>query len=307
MPEGPEVKRCGELMSQFIAGKELSLIVPVSGKLFRTPPSGLFDLCTNLLPQRVEAVRTYGKSIFIEVGENITLLSTLGMSGWWYPSMNQISKVDLDRTVYHSGRPHRLGDVVEASYKHVRLELIYGEHKLLFTDPRNFGNFKIIPRVEALKRQVSLGIDLLSRKIEDGEWITRLREVDQDRKIGEVLIDQGVIAGFGNIYRAETLYIAKISPHRKLKDLSPDEILLLKDVGALVLYTGYFYGGAVKYRMRNLAEANREWSKAYWAFEPEFCHNGHLVYGRETDMFEQPVVTEEVGGRTMHWVPKAQN
>ncbi len=60
----------------------------------------------------------------------------------------------------------------------------------------------------------------------------RLIKRDLDKSIGEVLLDQKVIAGVGNILRNEILFRARIHPDRLVKDLSDDEVRRIVEISA---------------------------------------------------------------------------
>jgi endonuclease-8 len=67
-----------------------------------------------------------------------------------------------------------------------------------------------------------LGPDLLSRDTSVDEVVRRLRRLDQTRLVGEALVDQRVVAGIGNMWLAETLWHARLSPWRRLRDVTDD-------------------------------------------------------------------------------------
>jgi endonuclease-8 len=75
------------------------------------------------------------------------------------------------------------------------------------------------------KRAVSrLGPDLLADETEVAAVVARLRRSDQSRLVGEALLDQRLVAGIGNMWLAETLWQARVSPWPRLDDVSDDEL-----------------------------------------------------------------------------------
>jgi endonuclease VIII len=79
------------------------------------------------------------------------------------------------------------------------------------------------------KRAVArLGPDLLADDTEVATVVARLRRADQSPLVGEALVDQRLVAGIGNAWLAEALWHARVSPWRRLADVSDDEL-----VGAL--------------------------------------------------------------------------
>ena len=69
-----------------------------------------------------------------------------------------------------------------------------------------------------------IGPDILASPPAFEAMIARLRSADQSREIGEALLDQRLVAGIGNMWKAESLFEAATSPWRRLGELSDDEL-----------------------------------------------------------------------------------
>jgi endonuclease VIII len=80
-------------------------------------------------------------------------------------------------------------------------------------------------------RTARLGPDILAERVEAG----RLRLVDRRRELGDVLLDQRVVAGIGNVWRAEALWHAQVSPWRAVGDASEEELQLMLDHAARLM------------------------------------------------------------------------
>jgi endonuclease VIII len=70
----------------------------------------------------------------------------------------------------------------------------------------------------------SLGPDILADPPDLATILARLRGTDQRRQLGEVLLDQRLVAGIGNVWRAEALWEAQLSPWRRLRETSDGEL-----------------------------------------------------------------------------------
>lgn len=70
-----------------------------------------------------------------------------------------------------------------------------------------------------------LGPDLLDPGFDRAEAVSRL-EAQPDREIGQALLDQRVVAGIGNIYKAETLFVRRTSPWTPVRDVADPGALL---------------------------------------------------------------------------------
>ena len=67
-----------------------------------------------------------------------------------------------------------------------------------------------------------LGPDVLAPDVDPGAIVSRLRRVDQMRLVGDALVDQRIVAGIGNVWLAEALWHARVSPWARLGDLGDD-------------------------------------------------------------------------------------
>jgi len=93
-------------------------------------------------------------------------------------------------------------------------------------------------RAERLRRApdlAGLGPDLLAPEIDLGECLRRLRALGAARPVGEALMIQRAVAGIGNVYKSETLFLEGIDPRALLRDLDDAVILsLLRRARALL-------------------------------------------------------------------------
>ena len=71
----------------------------------------------------------------------------------------------------------------------------------------------------------ALGADILDEPPRLGEMLARLRAADGGREVGDAILDQRLVAGIGNLWKAEALWAARISPWRRLADLAHEELL----------------------------------------------------------------------------------
>jgi endonuclease VIII len=81
------------------------------------------------------------------------------------------------------------------------------------------------PVLELHARAVGrLGPDILDPDPDLARMVAGLRRGDQGRAVGDALLDQRLVAGIGNIWRAEALWEARVSPWRPLADVSDAEL-----------------------------------------------------------------------------------
>jgi endonuclease-8 len=122
-----------------------------------------------------------------------------------------------------------------------------------------------------------LGPDLLAAETEVEDVVRRLRLADPERVVGEALLDQRLVAGIGNMWLAEALWHARVSPWRMLRDVGDEELegalrfaqehMRASAAGARPSRAAYRRSGrscprcGTPIRSRGLGETNRT---AYW-------------------------------------------
>lgn len=140
-------------------------------------------------------------------------------------------------------------DIVSLRYCRVCFNLVDGR-RLLYTDPRKFGRIELWPREREAEALAGLGVEPLG----DEFTVEGLARSLAGRKgaIKQVLLDQTIIAGLGNIYADEALYYACIHPLRPAQSLSADEVRLLREGVVAVLTLGIEHGGTSFSEYRDL-------------------------------------------------------
>jgi endonuclease VIII len=137
----------------------------------------------------LESVHAHGKNLVLRFEGGIVLRSHLRMSGRW--SVRPRGEV-------RAGKPWLVlrGDEVEG---------------VLWNGP--------VLELH-LRALAHLGPDILERPARIDAVLERMRGADQTRWFGETLLDQSIVAGIGNMWLAEALWEAELSPWRRLRDLS---------------------------------------------------------------------------------------
>jgi formamidopyrimidine-DNA glycosylase len=196
MPELPEVEVCRRGLQPEVEGQRILGAVVRSPRL-RLPLSAA--LGETLAGQQVVAVRRRGKYLLLDCRGGIEdgcLIIHLGMSG------------NL-RFVPQGTAPE----------KHDHVDLIFARQTLRFSDPRRFGVVHWQTAGEAPHALLAvLGIEPLADEF-TGDWLftaTRRRA----GPIKPLLMDSHLVVGIGNIYAAESLFRAGISPLRAANRIS---------------------------------------------------------------------------------------
>jgi len=128
-----------------------------------------------------------------------------------------------------------------------------------------------------------LGPDILASPPDLDAMLARIRRADGTRRLGETLQDQRLVAGIGNMWMAESLWRARISPWLRLADVDePDRRRALETAAAL---------------MRASVDAGREPRK-----------QAHGRAGRACSRCGTPIRSRGQGdaNRTVYWCPACQ-
>src|SRR6266849_5743388 len=83
-----------------------------------------------------------------------------------------------------------------------------------------------------------LGPDILAEPPAVDAMLARMRAEPQDREIGDALLDQRLVAGIGNVWRAEALWEARVSPWRPLAEVTDEEVCTILESAHRLMRTG---------------------------------------------------------------------
>lgn len=136
--------------------------------------------------------------------------------------------------------------------------------------------------------QSRLGPDPLRRDADPRRFFERVRK--SRRAIGALLLDQSVIAGIGNVYRAELLFLAGLRPDRPGRSLSTAELRELWDLGVAQLRRGARSG-----RIVTVTEQRPRRGERLWVYKRRRCR-----------ACGDAIVREELGSRALWWCPTCQ-
>jgi formamidopyrimidine-DNA glycosylase len=243
MPELPEVEVTRrQLVPQLVGSTITAVHTTAPSYFFLTAPS---VLRRELKGRRVTALDRHGKYLLAALDDGRRLLLHLGMTGQlFFAGANSLRL--LSSTAGSSLVPEAQPDFAPDAHTHLRLELARRERPeqahpaLYFRDARKFGKVELLARGARSERIDKLGIDALAA---DGSV---LFDAARKRKaaIKSVLLDQSVLAGVGNIYADEALFIAGIKPTRAAYRLSRGDCQALVTAAQQVMLRSIETGGS---------------------------------------------------------------
>ncbi len=273
MPELPEVETVARDLRGAIVGRTFTRVDVLHGGVIRFPLPEAF--AAGLQGTRVESVDRIGKFILCPLDSGDELVVHLGMTG---------HLLVTDPTA------------VLAPHTHVRALLGDG-HELRYDDARRFGRVLLGSRetLRAARVLPALGVDPLTDGFTAEHLDTVLRRTT--RMLKAALLDQGGVAGLGNIYVDEVCHLAGVRPTRRCHRLTRRERQAIYDAIPVILHK------AIASRGSSIDDYRDVWN-AQGSMQEKL-----QVYGRGGEPCFRCATTlarTVIGGRTTVYCPKCQ-
>ena len=200
MPELPEVETVRAHLAPVLAGRRFVQVEINDPRLTR--PFERRSVAAELEGETVAAVDRRGKYLVVRFESGRSLLIHLRMTG----------------SLLHA----RAGALADDPYRRAVVRLDDGSD-VAYRDVRRFGTWLLL---EPGELDDYLAARLGSEPLDRGFTARRLAERLQDRRapIKAALLDQRTLAGMGNIYADEALWLARVHPLRPAGELAPDEV-----------------------------------------------------------------------------------
>jgi formamidopyrimidine-DNA glycosylase len=317
MPEVIEVCLTALWLDKKMSGKILEDIKVLGGRYKAHTMPGLADFEKHK-PFKIQKVDSKGKFLWFELkndkDEHYFVLNRFGLEGQW--GLNKEKHSDVEFIVKNK----TTGKVLN----------------FYFTDSRHFGTISITNKQKDLDDElVKLAPDLLKTNFTDQEFHDRIKNLMftkvgkimpsiANKPIVKVLMDQGSLgSGLGNYLSVEVAFSAKISPHKKLKEIYENRSLSNK-LAEAIRYTlksayltaeiGYLEHldpkmGKFINELRETVKKDKD-SKYNFLPDVKLKKNDKFtfeVYRQKKDPFGNPVKADKIiPGRTTYWSPAIQ-
>jgi endonuclease VIII len=196
MPEGDTIFRSARALHQALAGRQVTLFETAYA------PLASVDDQTPLTGRTIEQVESRGKWLLIHFSGDLILATHMLMSGSWH--------------IY------RVGERWKRARSHMRIVL--GTADLLavaFNVP--VARFHSARSLERFAGVAGLGPDVLGRSFAVDEAAKRLLEHGSE-EVGNVLLNQRVMAGIGNVFKSEICFACGVNPFRTVDTLRRQEV-----------------------------------------------------------------------------------
>lgn len=273
MPELPEVETVRRGLTRLVQGATIAHVEVRYPKMV-TPDADVFT--AELISRKIERIDRRGKYLLFRFSGDLTMVSHLRMEG----------KYD----VQPEGSP-------VSKHTHVIFHLT-DNRELRYTDTRKFGRMQLVPTGEETTLAPSLGKLGPEPTAETLTLAYMVKIFGKSHKVVKpFLLDQTRIAGLGNIYADEVLWLSKINPLTPVDTLTPSQLSELRQniIDEMALAIGG-HGTTVHSFSTAFGEAG------------QFQNQLH-VYGREGEPCERcgtELVKIKVAQRGTHFCPHCQ-
>jgi formamidopyrimidine-DNA glycosylase len=274
MPELPEVEHVVRALRAAITGQR---IISAELKLARiAPDSSALQFKRRLQGAVVKAVRRRGKYILIELDNNRVLLTHLRMTG-------KFVCLTIDQFL--------------PRHAHV-IFYLDDDRRLVFCDMRQFGRMIVVATSKlAQNRQLK---ELAPEPLSEEFSLDYLRTIlaRSRRSLKQLLLDQTKILGLGNIYAAEALFLARVSPFTVAATLSKQRAVRLHEAIRKILNEAIDGGSTLRIDLQEETSSYIGTSERFWR-----------VYERQGEACVRcgsKIRRVVQGGRSTYFCPRCQ-
>ena len=286
MPELPEVETIRIGLSKLLPKLVIKDVWHDWPKSFPNAPA---DVARFLVGAKIENLKRRAKVLIIELSSNYSLVIHLKMTG---------QLVFRGKKKFAAGHPtdSLIGKLPDKTTR-VIIDFTDGS-KLFFNDQRKFGWMRLLPTTEVtlIDFMQTVGPEPLEDDFTVDKFIERLM-TRKNSPIKAVLLDQKVLAGVGNIYADESLWLAKIHPAKTVAEVPKTRLVILHQALRDVLNQSIKNGGSTD---RNYVNAKGE-RGSYLEFAQVFRRVGKPCPRCGTE-----IVKIRVAGRGTHICPRCQ-
>ena len=276
MPEGPEVTYLAWKLNKALRSKKLMHVDILAGRYTKHGASDGIAAMAIAFPLKLERVYNKGKVIVFQFENHHTMISKLGLAGWWV-----------------------WGDSVDSAKKRWRVRFVFDGEPVYYCDTMNYGTLECTDNPSVLQAEIDkLAPDVLNDKlkwVDLWERINRLSVAKRKWLIEDMLMDQQcLLSGVGNYLKCEILYDAGIAPTRAISSLSEDE--WQKIYTSTKTITMRIYESLKKTITPDEYQESRE------------TYDSLAVYKKDTDPLGNKVEQRKSKqGRTTYWAPNVQH
>ena len=295
MPEIVEVKKYVDYLKNIILDKKIIEINVLKGKYKKNliKLGDCFEMINNNLPIVIVDIFSKGKFLCFILnvsGKKMYMFNTLGLKGGWIVKNNNLNnyiKIDENENNLYEINVEKDLPNIEFMIKDDNIDF-----SLYFYDSLSFGSIKFIDNEnELIKKLKTIGPDVMDNNTTFEVFKKCLLKDKPNNCIIETLVNQKILSGIGNYLRSEIIWLSKINPFTKIKDLSDDDIEKIYNSTKMItwykydkkkgLELGYLHKEDIIFKYPNLI---------------------FFVYKRKHDIFNNLVIKEDFDKRYIYYV-----
>ena len=185
---------------------------------------------------RVKKIKRLSKFLLFFFNKNIIMLVHLGMTGKFF-------FIDKKKIKFKTSFYYNINEEKDQKHNHVVFSL-NNKQKLIYNDVRKFGFIKFFNKknLNDNLHLKNLGPEPLGQNFNYNYFKKYI--VGRNRGIKDILMDQKFVSGIGNIYANEILFLSKVKPVRKAKNLKDFEVNKILKVTKKILKKSIKLGGS---------------------------------------------------------------
>lgn len=291
MPELPEVETTVRELRKKIINRKINGVWSDFEKIIKKP-AGFDSFKKKIKNKKITAVKRRGKNIVFDLSGGKVLLLHQKMTGHLL-----VGKWEKKGKKWISRSPGAIAEDKQNKYLHLIFFLDDGR-QLALSNLRKFARVEFWDKedLEKSEKIKKLGEEPLSAKFTFQKFIKSLNKRHKGR-IKQVLMDQSVIAGIGNIYASEILWEARVNPFKDFKKLTRKELKKVFKAIKKILKKGIELKGASYSdyrRVKGRKGGFQDWGRVYDKERKE-CPRCGTAIERKKD-----------GGRSTYFCPHCQ-
>ena len=278
MPEGDTIFRAARALNKALAERVVTGFETAVAKLASVNDE------TPVVGRTVERVEARGKWCLMLFSGDLILVSHMLMSGSWH--------------IY------RTGEKWWSPKSAMRVAITCGEMQAVLFNAQ-VAEFHTARSLERSSQVPKLGVDVLSGEYSVDAGVRALREygaAHPEAEIADLLLNQRVIAGLGNVYKSEVAFAAGVNPFRRMSTLTERELEMMAEVSQRYMQANVIDGsgeGIVTYGGNRQTTHDMDRSQRLWVYgrQGQECRRcGAIIEMRK----------QGVGARSTYWCPSCQ-
>jgi formamidopyrimidine-DNA glycosylase len=309
VPELPEVKTTVDGLNKVLPNKKIVFVWSSYNSLYFKGKENIKDKVyfskfkKNILDSPILGAERVGKNILIHLKNGVTILIHMKMTGHLlygkYRKVDSRFKIQDLRKKTEEWITIDRGPLQDPFNRHIRLvfELDNGKH-LAFSDMRKFAKVMFLKSRDLKTHNDLKDIAPDPFELSPQEFIKRIKSKKSGR-IKNVLMDQTLVSGIGNIYSDETLFATSVHPETDVSVLSDKKLTEIYREAKKVLKKGISFGGDSTSDYRNIKGERGNFQ------------NKHRAYRKTGEKCSKKdcsgtIIRKVVGGRSAHFCNQHQ-